>query len=85
MATYLLLSEKALVENLVVSMLETSINGGSYIRIADGMMEVYGKPDSVGKKHKNIDFGIDDETGFAVLRFFDNNDVLRYDLGPHGL
>ena len=84
-ATYLLLAEKALIENLVVSMLETSINGGSYIKIADGLMEVYGKPDSVGKKHKNIDFGIDDETGFAVLRFFDNNDVLRYDLGPHGL
>ena len=84
-ATYLLLAQKALIENLVVSMLETSINGGSYIKIADGMMEVYGKPDSVGKKHKNIDFGIDDETGFAVLRFFDNNDVLRYDLGPHGL
>ena len=84
-ATSLLLAEKALIENLVVSMLETSINGGSYIKIADGLMEVYGKPDSVGKKHKNIDFGIDDETGFAVLRFFDNNDVLRYDLGPHGL
>lgn len=84
-ATYLLLAQKALIENLVVSMLETSINGGSYIKIADGLMEVYGKPDSVGKKHKNIDFGIDDETGFAVLRFFDNNDVLRYDLGPHGL
>lgn len=84
-ATYLLLAKKALIENLVVSMVETSINGGSYIRIADGMMEVYGKPDSVGKKHKNIDFGIDEETGFAVLRFFDNNDVLRYDLGPHGL
>ena len=84
-ATYLLLAEKALIENLVVSMLETSINGGSYIKIADGLMEVYGKPDSVGKKHKNIDFGIDEETGFAVLRFFDNNDVLRYDLGPHGL
>ena len=84
-ATYLLLAQKALIENLVVSMLETSINGGSYIKIADGLMEVYGKPDSIGKKHKNIDFGIDDETGFAVLRFFDNNDVLRYDLGPHGL
>lgn len=84
-ATYLLLAKKAIIENLVVSMVETSINGGSSIRIADGMMEVFGRPDAKGIKHKNIDFGFAEDKGFAVLRFYNNDGTLCYDLGPHGL
>lgn len=79
-ATYLLLAEKALIENLVVNDVETRDDEGNIaIMIHDRIIQICGQS---GKK--NIEFGIDD-TGMAVMRYYDNDGNLKYDLGPNGL
>lgn len=79
-ATYLLLAEKALIENLVVNDVKTRDDEGNIaIMIHDRIIQICGQS---GKK--NIEFGIDD-TGMAVMRYYDNDGNLKYDLGPNGL
>ena len=79
-ATYLLLAEKALIENLVVNDVETRDDEGNIaIMIHNRIIQICGQS---GKK--NIEFGIDD-TGMAVMRYYDNDGNLKYDLGPNGL
>lgn len=83
-ATYLLLAQRALIENLIVGEVQTLGSNGCYINIADGLVRVFGKPDSNGKQHTNIEFGVD-ESGMAVMKYFDNAGNLLYDLGPNGI
>ena len=79
-ATYLLLAQKALIENLVVNDVETRDDEGNIaIMIHNRIIQICGQS---GKK--NIEFGIDD-TGMAVMRYYDNDGNLKYDLGPNGL
>lgn len=78
-ATYLLLAEKALIENLVVGEVETVGSNGCHIHIINGLVRVYGTAGS-----RNIEFGVD-ESGMAVMQYFDNKGNLLYDLGPNGI
>ena len=78
-ATYLLLAEKALIENLVVGEVKTVGSNGCYIHIINGLVRVYGTAGS-----RNIEFGVD-ESGMAVMQYFDNKGNLLYDLGPNGI
>lgn len=48
------------------------------------MEAVNGVISMFGSKSKNIEFGVNDE-GLAVLRYYDNDGTLLYDLGPAGL
>lgn len=79
-ATYLLLAQKAVIENLVVNEVETRDEDDKLaIQIHNRILQIFGQS---GKK--NIEFGIDD-TGMAVMRYYDNDGNLKYDLGPNGL
>lgn len=78
-ATYLLLAEKALIENLVVGEVKTVGSNGCHIHITNGLVRVYGTAGS-----RNIEFGVD-ESGMAVMQYFDNKGNLLYDLGPNGI
>lgn len=78
-ATYLLLAQKALIENLVVGEVETVGSNGCHIHIINGLVRVYGTAGS-----PNIEFGVD-ESGMAVMQYYDNAGNLLYDLGPNGI
>lgn len=79
-ATKLLLAERAKIKNLYVEEVETvDSNGNSSVHISGGIITV-GKHGST----PNIRFGLD-ESGMAVLRYYDNAGNLLYDLGPNGL
>lgn len=68
-------------ENCAVSRLTTKPSVGvSNIEIFGSTINVYG-----AKGQRNIEFGVDSETGFAVLKFYDNDGSLLYDLGPQGI
>ena len=54
--------------------------GVSNIEIFGSTINVYG-----AQGQRNIEFGVDSETGFAVLKFYDNDGSLLYDLGPQGI
>lgn len=51
---------------------------GLRLEAENGLISVF------GNLAKNIEFGVDDE-GLAVMRYFDNDGVLLYDLGPNGI
>lgn len=55
-------------------------NGNARVDIIGSTMNVYGSAGS-----RNIEFGVDDATGYAVLKFYDNEGNLLYDLGPQGI
>lgn len=49
------------------------------VQISGSTMNVFGATGIM-----NIQFGVDDE-GYAVLKYYDNDGFLLYDLGPHGI
>lgn len=51
---------------------------GLRMEVANGLISVFG---SVAK---NIEFGVNEE-GLAVMRYYDNDGTLLYDLGPSGI
>lgn len=51
---------------------------GLRLEAENGLIRIF------GNLTKNIEFGVDDE-GLAVMRYFDNDGVLLYDLGPNGI
>ena len=51
---------------------------GLRLEAENGLISVF------GNLAKNIEFGVNDE-GLAVMRYFDNDGVLLYDLGPNGI
>ncbi|WP_278815009.1 hypothetical protein [Leyella stercorea] len=56
-------------------------NNNSRICLHDGMVEIFGAVNSVVP---NIRFGVDSETGYSVLSYYDNNGKWLYDIGPNG-
>lgn len=59
--------------------LQTIHNTGEpYINIQEGIIDVY------GTVARNIQFGVNDQ-GMAVLKYFDNDGINLYDLGPNGM
>ena len=52
--------------------------GGCRMEAEDGLIKIF------GTTAKNIEFGVNEE-GLAVLRYYDNDGTLLYDLGPAGM
>lgn len=68
-------------ETVTVSKLITKPQVGSAkIEAYGSTINAYG---TSGKR--NIEFGVDTNTGYAVLKFYDNDGNLLYDLGPQGI
>ena len=51
---------------------------GLRMEVDNGLIKVF------GNIAKNIEFGVDNE-GLAVMRYYDNDGTLLYDLGPNGI
>lgn len=67
-------------DDLVVKRLETRpTEGQARVVIAGSTMDVYGQGGQ-----RNIQFGVD-ANGYAVLKYFNNNGQMLYDLGPNGM
>lgn len=64
-----------------VDKLTSTAADGRIISIGNGMLQIYG---TANPNHPNIVFGVDD-TGAAILSYYNNDGVLLYDLGPSGL
>lgn len=56
-------------------------NNNSRVCLHDGMVEIFGAVNSVVP---NIRFGVDPETGYSILSYYDNNGTWLYDIGPNG-
>lgn len=56
-------------------------NNNGRVCLHDGMVEIFGAVNSVVP---NIRFGVDSETGYSILSYYDNNGNWLYDLGPNG-
>lgn len=56
-------------------------NNNGRVCLHDGMVEIFGAVNSVVP---NIRFGVDSETGYSILSYYDNNGKWLYDLGPNG-
>lgn len=56
-------------------------NNNSRVCLHDGMVEIFGAVNSVVP---NIRFGVDPETGYSILSYYDNNGKWLYDIGPNG-
>lgn len=56
-------------------------NNNSRICLHNGMVEIFGAVNSVVP---NIRFGVDSETGYSILSYYDNNGKWLYDIGPNG-
>lgn len=67
---------KGRVGELTIGKLQTNKDNGPTLEIKDGNMVIKGQTGV-----KNIEIGVN-EYGEAVLRFYDNNGELQYDLGP---
>lgn len=65
--------------NLVVKYLQTE-KMGPRVEIQGSTIDIYG----LASTFPNIRFGVND-SGFAVLTYYDNDGVKLYDLGPSGL
>lgn len=50
------------------------------VKVEGSIMEVFGEGGNM-----NIRFGVDEDTGYAVLQYYDNDGTMLYDLGPNGL
>ena len=71
---------KGLVAQMVqAATLQTTHNSGeAYVDIHKGIIDVY------GTVARNIQFGVNDQ-GMAVLKYFNNEGINLYDLGPNGI
>ena len=68
--------------DLTVGSLETiPTNGKARIEAKGSLMKVFGIGENT---HHNIEFGVD-SNGYAVLKYYDNNGNMLYDLGPSGI
>lgn len=56
-------------------------NNNSRVCLHNGMVEIFGAVNSVVP---NIRFGVDPETGYSILSYYDNNGKWLYDIGPNG-
>lgn len=64
---------------ILAQMLTSKGHNGQMVRIADGLINIYGKAGTA-----NIRFGLN-SSGQAVLSYYDDNGNFLYDLGPAGV
>lgn len=64
---------------ILAQMLTSQGHNGQKVRIADGLINIYGKAGTA-----NIRFGLN-SSGQAVLSYYDDNGNFLYDLGPAGI
>ena len=64
---------------ILAQMLTSQGHNGQMVRIADGLINIYGKAGTA-----NIRFGLN-SSGQAVLSYYDDNNNFLYDLGPSGI
>lgn len=64
---------------ILAQMLTSQGHNGQLVRIADGLINIYGKAGTA-----NIRFGLN-SSGQAVLSYYDDNGNFLYDLGPAGV
>lgn len=64
---------------ILAQMLTSRGHNGQMVRIADGLINIYGKAGTA-----NIRFGLN-SSGQAVLSYYDDNGNFLYDLGPAGI
>lgn len=64
---------------ILAQMLTSQGHNGQMVRIADGLINIYGKAGTA-----NIRFGLN-SSGQAVLSYYDDNGNFLYDLGPTGV
>lgn len=64
---------------ILAQMLTSQGHNGQMVRIADGLINIYGKAGTA-----NIRFGLN-SSGQAVLSYYDDNGSFLYDLGPTGI
>lgn len=64
---------------ILAQMLTSQGHNGQMVRIADGLINIYGKAGTA-----NIRFGLN-SSGQAVLSYYDDNGNFLYDLGPTGI
>nr|DAG30561.1 MAG TPA: tail protein [Caudoviricetes sp.] len=64
---------------ILAQMLTSQGHNGQMVRIADGLINIYGKAGTA-----NIRFGLN-SSGQAVLSYYDDNGNFLYDLGPSGI
>ena len=64
---------------ILAQMLTSQGHNGQKVRIADGLINIYGKAGTA-----NIRFGLN-SSGQAVLSYYDDNGNFLYDLGPAGV
>lgn len=64
---------------ILAQMLTSQGYNGQMVRIADGLINIYGKAGTA-----NIRFGLN-SSGQAVLSYYDDNGNFLYDLGPAGI
>ena len=75
-----LFSDGAINAALILAQMLTSQGlNGQMVRIADGLINIYGKAGTA-----NIRFGLN-SSGQAVLSYYDDNGNFLYDLGPAGI
>ena len=64
---------------ILAQMLTSQGHNGQMVRIADGLINIYGKAGTA-----NIRFGLN-SSGQSVLSYYDDNGNFLYDLGPAGI
>jgi len=70
----------ASIDDLIVGRLQTMEENGATIDISGGLMRVM----KTGNIQPNIEFGLDAD-GYAVLKYYNNEGKLLYNLGPKGI
>lgn len=74
-------ADNTIIDNDVTvgSLITEKTEDGAYIKLSGGELAVYGR-----NVKPSIRFGIDEETGNAVLKFYNSKGELMYNLGPDG-
>ena len=65
-------------DGIVTAEMFRTARGGCRMEAENGVISIFG---SIAK---NIEFGVNEE-GLAILRYYDNDGTMLYDLGPNGL
>lgn len=83
LATEIFLAAKAIVKNLIASMVQTDYEGNARIEMEGSRFQIYGR----NKYFPSIELAVDGNDN-QVLRFYDqeqDDGTVLYDLGPDGL
>lgn len=82
LATDLVLAQKAIIQNLISSMVQTEYEGNARVEMYGSVFRIFGR----GKTFPSIELA--EQEGVQVLRFYDqtkDDGSVLYDLGPSGI